>query len=298
MLRSSLVVFGFLAQTLVIVWLLNPEVGVPGCAEPMMARPTVLDPTTTTDPWLSYTTGGKDELVIVTAASENHFDVLKRSLLQTIYIYEPDTRVIIYDLGLSLASRRELEQLCGERGVWSVRTFDYSRYPSYMSITIARGEYAWKPIIIKEVVDQFPLVLWLDAGDGLTDTLDPTKEFIKENGFLSLPTTGTLWQWTHPGMIAYFKEHYQLTDAMLYQHLNNCDGATNGWSRYSPVYEKMLVPWQKCALVKECIAPPGSDRSNHRQDQAALTLLALMNGFRCGAIPFTPPTTVHNDNPR
>jgi hypothetical protein len=127
------VVFGFLAQTLVIVWLLNPEVGVPGCAEPMMvrvlglrphlsatdghyrlqARPTVLDPTTTTDPWLSYTTGGKDELVIVTAASENHFDVLKRSLLQTIYIYEPDTRVIIYDLGLSLASRRELEQLCG-----------------------------------------------------------------------------------------------------------------------------------------------------------------------------------------
>lgn len=48
--------------------------------------------------------------------------------------------------------------------MWSVRTFDYSRYPSYMSITIARGEYAWKPIIIKEVVDQFPLVLWLDAG--------------------------------------------------------------------------------------------------------------------------------------
>jgi len=38
MLRSSLVVFGFLAQTLVIVWLLNPEVGVPGCAEPMMVR--------------------------------------------------------------------------------------------------------------------------------------------------------------------------------------------------------------------------------------------------------------------
>merc|ERR1711879_511308 len=132
---------------------------------------------TATDPWRSYTTGGKDELAIVTAASENHYGVLKQSLLKTIHIYEPQTRVIIYDLGLSPDSRRELERLCAKRGVWSVRTFDYSRYPSYMSITIARGEYAWKPIIIKEVVDQFPLVLWLDAGDGLTGTLGPTKEF-------------------------------------------------------------------------------------------------------------------------
>jgi len=29
----------------------------------------------------------------------------------------------------------------------------------------------------------------------------------------------------------------------------------------------------ECALRRECIAPEGSDRSNHRQDQAVLTIL-------------------------
>jgi len=45
-----------------------------------------------------------------------------------------------------------------------VRLFEFWKYPSYFNISIARGEYAWKPVIIKEVVDEYPLVLWLDAG--------------------------------------------------------------------------------------------------------------------------------------
>ena len=36
---------------------------------------------------------------------------------------------------------------------------------------------------------------------------------------------------------------------------------------------RLLWEWAQCASIKACIAPPGSSRGNHRQDQSALTLL-------------------------
>ena len=39
--------------------------------------------------------------------------------------------------------------------------------------------------------------------------------------------------------------------------------------------------WAECARTKECICPVGSGKANHRQDQAALTLLIAMHGGRC-----------------
>ena len=42
----------------------------------------------------------------------------------------------------------------------------------------------------------------------------------------------------------------------------------------------LIRQWRKCALTKECIAPEGSSRENHRQDQAVLTLLAYQSEAR------------------
>jgi hypothetical protein len=37
---------------------------------------------------------------------------------------------------------------------------------------------------------------------------------------------------------------------------------------------ELINQWKACALTKECIAPAGSSRQNHRQDQAVLSVLA------------------------
>jgi hypothetical protein len=46
------------------------------------------------------------------------------------------------------------------------------------------------------------------------------------------------------------------------------------------LYRDIVVPWKRCALVKDCIAPPGSSRANHRQDQAVLSYLVHRGGYR------------------
>lgn len=41
----------------------------------------------------------------------------------------------------------------------------------------------------------------------------------------------------------------------------------------------MLNDWRDCALEKECISPEGSNRTNHRQDQSVLSILAHLNSL-------------------
>jgi len=50
-------------------------------------------------------------------------------------------------------------------------------------------------------------------------------------------------------------------------------GAFLGFRKGSTAYSKILPMWLSCAMDKACIAPEGSSRRNHRQDQSSLTLL-------------------------
>lgn len=49
-----------------------------------------------------------------------------------------------------------------------LRRFRYSAHPSYFNISEHAGQYAWKPVIIKTVVDEFGRALWVDSGNRLT----------------------------------------------------------------------------------------------------------------------------------
>ena len=69
-----------------------------------------------------------------------------------------------------------------------------------------------------------------------------------------------------------------------------CNGALIAMARDSPAYDAVLIPWFECALDERCIAPTyprhfRANRGNHRQDQAALSLLASIAGYRCSESP-------------
>src|SRR5262249_51497849 len=86
-------------------------------------------------------------VVVVTAASSNHAGPL-RYMLESLRRLR--ARVECYDLGLTAAEVRALPR-------WAeflYHKFDYARYPAHLDVEVNAGEYAWKPVIVAEVIDR------------------------------------------------------------------------------------------------------------------------------------------------
>jgi len=208
---------------------------------------------------------------IVSGASSNHFRCLK-NLLFTLSIFEPGTRTIIYDLGLSLEEKRELEgQNC------ELREFPYVDYPPHIKVHPVEsgyeqgkrsGCYGWKPIIIKRIMGEFGgSVLWLDAGNLIHCRLDRIRKVLTANGLYSPTCIGSIKEWTHPTTLEYLK----VTDD-VYDKPNR-HAAIIGLSCVRPEIIALVERWEQSALDPSCIGPPGATVKNHRYDQAVFSIL-------------------------
>ena len=202
------------------------------------------------------------KLTIISGASSNHFLCLK-NLLRSLILSKVEASTIVYDLGLTQEEAQIIQSQCKD-----FRKFVFSRYPSYVDIEINRGEYAWKPIIVSEVMAEHDgLILWLDAGDLVFGNLEQVKRILQEYGFYSPVSSSIIKQWTHPAMLRYLDVKSELLSR------RNRNGAIVGINPAYPGIKDLILRWRDFALIKECIAPEGSDRTNHRQDQALLSVL-------------------------
>ena len=223
-------------------------------------------------------------MIVVTAASSNHAGAL-RYLLSSLRAL--DARAHCYDLGLTAAEVRTLPRW---RGLF-YHKFDYAAYPEHLNVAVRAGEYAWKPAIVAETIDSLRAggeaedVLWADAGTYF-HALAPIAERVRaSSGLWVRRSSGTMGQWTHPLMFDYLQEN-----ASDYDERPNADATLVGFATGHPsaavrerVYRDVVVPWKRCAMVKDCIAPVGSSRRNHRQDQAVLSYLVHKGGFALAA---------------
>ena len=220
-------------------------------------------------------------LIVVTAASSNHFGALRQMLHS---LRRLDARVECYDLGLTGDEASALPQWDG----FFYHRFDYEKYPPHLNVAVNAGEYAWKPVIVAEVIDRARAaqdardVLWADAGCFFHE-LQPIADRIAHSGGLWLRrSTGTMRQWTHPLMFEFLR-----ADPSAYGPRPNADATLVGFAVGSArppagdgVYRDVVLPWKACAMEKGCIAPRGSSRANHRQDQAVLSYLVHRAGYQ------------------
>ncbi|KAI8393306.1 uncharacterized protein BYT42DRAFT_550599 [Radiomyces spectabilis] len=237
---------------------------------------------------------------IVTAASSNHFCALE-SMLYSLKEVKMDVttsmypRLVVYDLGLTETQRAVLRNLYEHQFFDDLVTLNYSAYPSFWDITVNRGEYAWKVGAIKESQIKYGgVIVWLDTGDIPNRRfMETIPTYIRQHGFWSPRSTGLMGaKFNHDGLFAYFK-----TTRKQYAKWENCNGAALGFdTENAHVMDQILNPWFDCALEKECIAPQGSSRANHRQDQSAVTLLALRAGYQCFEYPEFHGITIHQDD--
>jgi hypothetical protein len=221
-----------------------------------------------------------ERLIVVTAASSNHFGALLQMLES---LRQLGARVECYDIGLTDDERRRLPQWDGAR----FYRFEYERYPPHMRVEINAGEYAWKPVIVAEVVERVrrepvvPDVLWADAGCYFHALGPIAGRIASSRGLWVRTSAGVMREWTHPLMFDYLG-----VSAAEYGERPNADATLVGFGIGSgsaasreTVYRNVILPWRDCAMVKECIAPAGSSRKNHRQDQAVLSYLVHRAGY-------------------
>ncbi|KAK3845838.1 MAG: hypothetical protein J3R72DRAFT_520577 [Linnemannia gamsii] len=239
---------------------------------------------------------------IVTAASANHFCALESFLysmsevLEGLERSEIRPKLVVYNLGgMSPEQMRQLQRLKDAEFIDEYKTFDYAAYPAFWNISKARGEYGWKAGIIKEVADKDRgLILWLDSGNMLAlDFLRYLPGYLDRFGFWSPQSSGSFRQYTHEGLPQFFGDTIE-----PYAQETNCNGAAIAFDASNDrIYRGLLREWYKCSSIKACIAPKGSSRANHRQDQAALTYLVKKMHFveQCRHFPEHYGVTVHQD---
>jgi len=220
------------------------------------------------------------KLIVVTAASSNHFGALRQMLESLRRLH---ARVECYDIGLTAQEAAVLPRWEG----LVYRRFDYSAYPEHLNVEVNAGEYAWKPVIVADVVERARSadhpsdVLWADAGCYF-HALQPIADRIAQGkGVWVRASPGTMREWTHPGMFDSLG-----ADPHEYGEKPNADATLVGFAAGSAqpaaieaLYRNIVLPWKACAMNKDCIAPPGSSRKNHRQDQAALSYFVHRAGY-------------------
>ena len=206
-----------------------------------------------------------EKFIIITGSDSRYYKSLKQLLL-SILLYEKNTKVIVFDLGLSNEESNELKRQFRKI---ELRKFDYSKYPEYLNIKKNAGEYAWKPVIISNILDEFKSsVFWMDAGNVICSPLITIRKIIKLTGFYSPFSEGNIFKWTHHETLKFLKVSKNI------QYKRNLSGGCVAINYDFDKVKKTIHKWKDCALTKECIAPEGSSRKNHRQDQAVLSILA------------------------
>ena len=174
-------------------------------------------------------------------------------------------RIIVYDLGLNT---KETSWLMLKYKI-NVVKFDFAKYPDHVSLEKFNGHnctYAWKPIIIHEVCEKYGgLVHWMDTKNLYINFSNLTR--ILNVNYIYTPSSGpNVRRWTHPTCLKAM-EGERFLDKLCRNGAAVAINYNIAWCR------DLVREWRDYALRRECIAPECSDRSNHRQDQAVLTIL-------------------------
>jgi hypothetical protein len=211
-------------------------------------------------------------LVIVSGADSTHFKSLIQ-FIDTVNVYESHSHLVVFDLGLTEQESSYLKEIFPKI---DYRIFDYNRYPSYFNIKVESGQYAWKPVIIWNILTEFKdSVVWFDAGCILTQPLFQIRKVLNKYGFYSpvASFSGSIRRWTHPRTVEFLNCDNSLLDE------RQLAGTVVGFKWNKSKVLELANKWKECALIKECIGPAGSTRNNHRHDQAILTILAYQHGL-------------------
>ena len=214
----------------------------------------------------------KKNLRFITGADSSHFKSLMQ-LCNSISTILPESNIVVYDLGLN---SNEIHKLNANKTISKIIKFNYSEYPSFVNIKSKNfGSYAWKPLIIENELsnEKKDLILWMDAGNLVTNKLTLLKIYLTFKGFYSPHSSDNIYKRTHPTTLSLLSVPKKLFKK------RNLNDAVIGVDPSNKLAKDLISNWIEASKNKEIIGPTGSSKNNHRFDQALLTIKFYQSNF-------------------
>ncbi|MBR4560849.1 MAG: hypothetical protein IKO23_02900 [Bacteroidales bacterium] len=208
------------------------------------------------------------DLTIITGANAPFYESMRDNLLSSVFRYEPQAQVIIWDLGLNNMQNVEIQRIIESTEGGKLLKYPEETLPEFYAM--ARYNYAFKSYCI---FHSLPLVktkyaMWLDAGCGLRGHLDAERNMLQFYGYYSPYSSTSIGKLTYETVMNSF-----LDWKMEYANKQMLSGGVQGWDMGNKEAIALLCDWYNLSRVEENIEPSGASLQNHRYDQSLLSIV-------------------------
>ena len=222
----------------------------------------------------THITAAKDnnpiKMYFATAADSSYFDVLL-NLIGSIFSvnYEETDTILVFDLGLDQGQKDILNAIDKVRVEAVEMTHPNLLTPVtvHHSGKVVPGWYAWKPVVIKQALDQFPYILYLDAGTTVIRPLNDIFRHIIYNGYFLIDNGPYTIEWQATKRVI---NKFQLREPenKWLLDLHAIDGGFQGLSH--SLYETYVMPMYELSkdpyyFVDDGTTPDGFGTGRHDQ---------------------------------
>lgn len=226
------------------------------------------------------------DVLMMTGATANHA-FASFNCFYSMVLADPYASYVYLDLGIDNMQRRKLfyhfdtviqmQQKMLSTGVIAYRRLNWAAFPDWMTIDhnpLQTGGYSWKVVALVDIFYEWRAVIyWLDAGcvirEGITRELTVTRHC----GLYSPYSSGNVGQWVHNYTHLYMIENKLLSHWIDFNTPMISGGVLMMDYSNSTIRNRLVPAYIQCAYTRKCISPRETNRTNHRQDQAVLTLL-------------------------
>ncbi len=237
-----------------------------------------------TQVWL--TTSPHDEkkpLYFCTAADSDHYNWML-NLIGCIHKYDYNLlgEIAVFDLGFSEEQKKELSCLNKVKVYTLEMTHpDLLTHFQVRSDKKARGWYAWKPVVLKQALDMFPYVLYLDAGVGINCSSVPIFEYIHRNGYFFVTCFHSIKWMTPKFVIEKFNLEHPDRVFILDDAAYGMSAGIQGVSR--KIYDAYVMPMYELSkdinnFIDDGSTPDGFGTA--RNDQPIFSIQARLLNFK------------------
>lgn len=210
-------------------------------------------------------------MVIVTAADSSYFRHVL-NLIGSLHYSNFDSlqEICVYDLGLSPAQEAQLNAIekVSVHLIQCTNPDMLKPMPVHPGGRAVPGLYSWKPVAIKDALDRFDAVLYLDAGMVVLKPLDKVFESIREQGYFFVGVPHSI-AWCTTKLV---KDAFQLDlpgrAFILDEQVNALGANLLGISRM--YYESLVMPIYELAknityFIDDGTTPAGFGTGRHDQ---------------------------------